>query len=265
MVDLKEKSKKYSVYCIQNNKNLKMYIGWSSNVEKRWASERKFAFQKNKRDHRSILSNAFRSCGAKNAKEVKRYFTFIVLEEFDNLEDSLEAEKFWIEFFRTNVRKYGDDAGYNILEGGGCGILGYKFTDEQKQKLSDLSLKGENNPSSKLKQQDVDNIRKEYAAGSMSLGKLSIKYDLSKSNISMIIKNQSWFDNEYIPDLEKIKLFSKLNNSKYKLNYELAEQIRIDFKQIECDYGAKVKLAKKYNLTDTMIGNIVKNKCWVKK
>lgn len=41
----------FYVYSIQNNKNLKLYIGFSNNYEKRWKSEIDSAFNSNHGDY----------------------------------------------------------------------------------------------------------------------------------------------------------------------------------------------------------------------
>ena len=65
----------------------------------------------------------------------KDNFTFQIIEEFEYEKDALEAEKFWIEFFRTDINRFGNDCGYN-LTAGGDGVSGRKHTQETKDKVS---------------------------------------------------------------------------------------------------------------------------------
>lgn len=187
----------YFVYCIRNKINNKLYIGWTTDYKGRWKTEINRAFNLNSREYHVLLSRAFRKY-AKTNKEVKDYFDFFVLEEFDNKEESLDAEAFWIEFFRTDITRYGDAYGYNQHHGGSCGILGYKFTPEQKKKLS-LKRKGENNSAAKLNWQKVDEIRHKYKSGEFSLGTLSKEYEVSKSSIARVVSNKYWKKDDYEP------------------------------------------------------------------
>jgi predicted DNA-binding protein YlxM (UPF0122 family) len=189
------KDKIYTVYSIQNIENKKIYIGRSVKYKARWSNEICAAFDPNNQDYKTILSKAFRKY-AKIKENVKNKFSFLVLEQFSIFQDSVEAEKFWISFFRTNVSKYGSECGYNLTEGGE-GALGYKQTDEHKRKISDKTKKGENCPSAKLKQIDAYNIRKQYLTGIYSTSKLAKKYNVSKKAILNLIHNKTYKDNNY--------------------------------------------------------------------
>ena len=234
-----------------------MYIGWSSNVKKRWIAERKFAFNPKQRDYNGLLARTFRKY-AKNTRDIINHFTFTVIEEFNDLQDSLDAEMFWIEYFRTNVKRFGDDAGYNILDGGGCGILGYKFTEKQKQQLSEINI-GENNNSAKLNWEIVKNIRKEYSFGGISCEKLANKYNVHKTTIARIIRNEKWIDDTY--NYSEIKNIKKENNinAVAKLTKVQIDEIRIDFHKLKLNIK---DISKKYNVSSSNIYFIVKNKTW---
>jgi group I intron endonuclease len=255
---VEDKEKIYSIYCIQNKINNKIYIGWSSNVKKRWTAERKFAFNIKQRDYNGLLARAFRKY-AKNPRDVINHFTFTVIEEFTDLEESLNAEIFWIEYFRTNVKRFGIDAGYNVLDGGGNGILGYKFTTEQKLKLSEIR-KGDDNGSAKLNWNIVENIRSEYAIGGVSCEKIGKKYGVNKTTIARIIRNEKWVDANY--DHSNIKNIKKINNlnSVSKLSKIQVDEIRKDFNESKLSIK---DIAKKYCVSIPNIRFIVNNKTWV--
>ena len=265
-------AKKYYVYLIQNKENKKMYIGWSSNVKQRWASEKNFAFNPNYQmynwtDYKSLLSRAFRKY-ALNAKDVDNHFTFLILEEFEDKDESLEAEIFWIEFFRTNVQRYGKDAGYNVLSGGQKGISGYKATDEQKAIIS-FNNTGEKNSSAKLKKTEVENIRKDYLTGNYSYKDIVNKYKISVTNISRIILNKNWKSDSYILNEEQllnIKTKNQFNNTgkfennpNSKLTQSQVNKIRNDF-----NLGLKsiIELSEEYNMSYGSINGIIKNEMW---
>lgn len=263
----------YTVYCIQNKKNLKMYIGWSSNVKSRWRSEKYFAFNKNAQmynwnDYESLLSKAFRAY-ATNSKDVEEFFTFTILEQFEDKEESLEAEIFWIEYFRTNVQRYGQDAGYNVLSGGQRGIFGFKATDEQKAIIS-FNTAGEKNPAAKLKKEEVDLIRNDYLTGGYTYKELGIKYNIGRTSIARIIKDKNWKDENYKIDNEVLLEISsnnkndgsyfKTNNPKAKITFNDAENIRFEFLTGKM---SKDDLALKYSLTGNTIWGILKNEIWI--
>lgn len=263
----------YSVYCIQNNKNLKMYIGWSSNVKKRWQSEKFFAFNKNAqmynwKDYESLLSKAFRKYAPGGINDVENSFTFTILEQFEDKEESLEAEIFWIEFFRTNVQKYGQDAGYNILSGGQKGIFGFKATPEQKA-LNSFNNTGEKNNAAKLKKIEVDLIREEYLTGEYTYKELAVKYNVGRSSIARIIKDKNWKNENYKINNEILLEISsnnkndgsyfKTNNPKAKNTFNDAENIRLEFLTGKI---SKEDLALKYSVSTNTIWGILKNEIW---
>lgn len=124
----------FYVYLFQNNINLKVYVGKSNNPKLRL------------NQHLAIVKNG-KSVGRKTFnlihKAISKYggnsFTFQVIEEFEDEKKCLEAEKFWIEFFRADVNKFGSDCGYNLTVGGD-GLSGRKHTLEAKAKIGKASL-----------------------------------------------------------------------------------------------------------------------------
>lgn len=59
-----------------------------------------------------------------------------ILEEFENvLSLANEKEKYWILFYKTNRYKYPQQKGLNLTDGGD-GIVGVKYTEERREKLS---------------------------------------------------------------------------------------------------------------------------------
>lgn len=101
----------YKIYIHQNKLNLKIYVGVSQNCIKRWRDTKSNAFNPESKVYNQPLYNAIR-------RDSWNTFVHQVIEEFDNKEDALNAEKFWIEFFRSNRKIYGQDYGYNLHEGG---------------------------------------------------------------------------------------------------------------------------------------------------
>lgn len=67
---------------------------------------------------------------------------------------------------------------------------GIKYSDESKQKMS-KKRKGENNANSKLKANDILDIRTEFNNGS-TMKDLAIKYKVNKPCIWKIVNNYTW-------------------------------------------------------------------------
>jgi group I intron endonuclease len=119
----------YIVYCLQNKINGKIYIG-KSNRNSRVQDHFRIA-----NGGKEKYGNVFSLVHAAIKKYGEENFIHFILEEFDLADDCLEAEKFWIEYFRTDVNRFGNDYGYN-LTAGGDGLFGRKHSVESKNKTS---------------------------------------------------------------------------------------------------------------------------------
>lgn len=121
------------VYKITNNINNKVYIGCSKDIEKRLENHKLYYKYVNiEQFNKKYLYKAMRKYGIEN-------FTFEILEETPNY---FEREKYWIEYYKSNDSM----KGYNLTAGG-------------EGMLNGPSVKGENNPNSKLKEEDIFFIR----------------------------------------------------------------------------------------------------------
>lgn len=129
------------MYIIQNNINLKIYVGKSKERKvSRFDEHLKLAHRgKSSKDY-SLVHAGITKHGAEN-------FTFSTLEFFDLEQDALEAEKFWIDFFRTDVNKFGSEYGYNLTAGGDG--LTKPHSAKTKQKIKDTILKKLEDPNAK--------------------------------------------------------------------------------------------------------------------
>jgi group I intron endonuclease len=117
----------YYIYILQNNVNFKIYIGKTNDPNKRY-KEHLYITNSNTYNNKHLLHKAISKYNIDN-------FSFQIIEEHEIEQDCLEAEKFWIEFFRSDVNRFGNDYGYN-LTAGGEGISGLKHSQETKDKVS---------------------------------------------------------------------------------------------------------------------------------
>lgn len=135
------------IYCLQNFLNKKIYIGKTNNPELRL------------KKHLTIVKNG-KTIGRKTFnlihKAIVKYgidnFTYQVIEKFEDEQECLEAEKFWIEFLRTDVNKFGSDYGYNLTAGGDgtSGNHNPKHTPESKEKLRKANIGKKRPPKTEL-------------------------------------------------------------------------------------------------------------------
>ena len=118
------------VYCIRNKINNKRYIGKADNIFDRWCSH---IYHLNTNCHTNPhLQNAWNLYG-------ENMFEFYVVELCDSSEEAYEREKIWISYYDSYANGYNRDLG-------GAGSLGYKHTQETKNKMSKLMQERVSNP-----------------------------------------------------------------------------------------------------------------------
>ena len=142
-----------SVYCVTNLVDSKQYVGWTSNIERRW------------REHRNCGS----SCSLLLRRAIKKYgveqFQFGVLEEFGTEEEAKQKEIEYISWLDTF------ENGYNLTQGGE-GNLGWRPSIETRQRQSQIK-KGRPQPH-KQRNVVIDGI--EYSSIKQASKILNIKY-----------------------------------------------------------------------------------------
>ena len=119
----------HSIYLIQNNKNLKIYIGQSVKPKNRWVAHKYIARTitdplLKRRENPSIIHFAIAKYGEEN-------FIFNIIEEFERQEECNDAEIFWISFFQSSKKEFG----YNVRAGGKV-ASGWEMPLEQREKIS---------------------------------------------------------------------------------------------------------------------------------
>lgn len=148
------------IYKIENSINNKVYIGQSTNIEKRFAQHKSPYEQERFSD--KPLYKAFSKYGIQN-------FNFEVLEECD-IEKLNEKECYWIKKYNSLCHEFG----YNIRSGGECNA-------------------GEDHPNHKLTKEDVIDIRTRYANHERKKDVEALYYHkIGSSGFSKVWKGETW-------------------------------------------------------------------------
>lgn len=113
-------SGKSYVYVITHRASRRHYVGKTNDPAARWRSHLYSARGQKRRGF--LLASAMRKYGP-------AAFSFVVVEEHESEEDAYEAERFWVEFLRSDVR----GCGFN-LESGGLG--GKRMSATTRAKLA---------------------------------------------------------------------------------------------------------------------------------
>lgn len=119
------------IYCIQNNLNLKCYIGQARNLFNRMINGTDF-MPSHKQSYSDYCENGGNSVLYRALNKYKsRNFTVYILDELDN-SDSLDAfEQYWIDHLHTCI--FDDQCwGYNMNYGGNSGA--HLLSEESRRK-----------------------------------------------------------------------------------------------------------------------------------
>lgn len=213
----------YHIYCITNKINNKSYIGQSIDAISRWKdhiSDAKRKFGKTANNKKFAIHNAINKYGKEN-------FIWQIIETVDTIDESNEAEEFYISYWNTIAPN-----GYNLKYGG----KNHKLSEETKIKISNtlkrigtiLSNKGVDHPNfgNKLSNERKEYLSKKFSGDngankkitaeiakeiylkylndmSQTCYSLKIEYGLkSDSTISNILTKKSW--KEVLKDLPAI-------------------------------------------------------------
>jgi group I intron endonuclease len=226
---------KYHIYIHQNIANLKIYVGYSNNPNRRWQETKRIAYDITHRSYPEPFYNAIRKNGWNN-------FTHQIIEEWDNKKDALEAEKFWISFFRSNRKVYGPNYGYNLTDGGEGGHMkGHKMSPTTKEKLLQANI-------GKKHTQERETKRLKSRQG--------YKHSATtKKNISLSQKGKK-LSSDHIEKLSKSHIGTGMKNTNAsKLTREQVLEIR-------ASVDSNATLSHKYGVSTGTIWNIMNYKTW---
>lgn len=258
------------VYKITNRINKKIYIGSTSDLNKR---KRVHFNTLNKNTHRNKhLQNSFNKYGEEN-------FTFEVIEVCDKTY-LLEREQYYIDLFNS----YNPKIGYNIVSKAG-NMLGFRHSEETKKKISNANS-GENNYMfGKTHTIEVRQKISELAKGNKNC--VGFKHTKqSRENMSKGAKGKVLSDEtrQKISLKNKGKKRSKetkLKISNYQRNKSVSEETRKKLSLAQTGNGTKLTeidvinilyllskgvrqcdLIMIYNISSSHISNIYHGKVW---
>lgn len=136
----------------------------------------------------------------------------------------------------------------------------------RKGRASKVGMPGESNGAAILTRPEVNQIRQQYATGNYSQSELGSMYNVSGDTVGRIIRNEIWVDGNYtIPtDVLKVRTgkpptFLGEKHHQAKLTWDDVRTIR---KAYQKGGISQRKLARKYSVTHTSIGFIIRNKHW---
>ena len=178
-------------------------------------------------------------------------FKFELLEEC-SVSELNEKEIYWINYYNTFENGYNSTLGGNNFSPN----INLKETEEKRMltRNKNNSLKSENHPRAKLKNEEVLKIRKRYILGENAKNIYEDYKDLySYDSFKRIIFGYAYKNVGNIPPKETIRYTNK-NKSIGKLNKDIVLSIRDDYSTKKYTYK---QLSIKYNLSISNIGKIV--------
>lgn len=267
------------IYKITNVKTNKIYVGSAQLIERRWRKHKE-SLRAN-RHHNIHLQSSWNKHGSET-------FVFEVIEEVKKDEDLLTAEQKWLD--ATGC--YDRSIGYNICPAAGS-PLGREVTPETRAKIS-KAIKGENHhfygkelsDEHKAKISNSNKGKEAWNAG-VKLPSLSDEHKVkisqaligrsvsegTKSKISHTLMGHSVSEEtreklrqanlgKKPSDETRAKISRALsgdNNHSAKLTWEKVREIR----RIRKEEGlSTIKLAKMFDVSQSTVYNIVRNKTW---
>jgi len=225
----------FCIYKITNLMNGKVYIGKTSNIEKRW------------KRHISVAKNKERKAYQYLHKSINKYgvynFNIEVLENCLTEIEAFEKEKKWIEKFNSNDYNFGMN-----LTDGGEGTSGVKWSEESRDKI-----RGENNHNYGKK---ISDDIKSKISKSVSGENNGFYGKTHSEEVVNFLKNR-----EISEELKKV-ISCKCRGSNQS-SAKLTEKDVLDIRD-KWNSGkySQTELAKLYNVKPNTINQIVNRKRW---
>lgn len=167
------------IYKIENKINGHIYIGQSTNINKRWKAEIASSNNITDTSYNTVLSQAFRKYGIEN-------FDFQIIEECPK-EQLNEREIYWISYYNS----FKD--GYNSTKGGKQSSAPQKLTDET-----------------------IQLIYEDLLNSSLTMIEIAKKYKVSQAFISYVNTGKNWFNDKWSYPIRKTKKQQKKIKNNHK-------------------------------------------------
>lgn len=253
------------LYKITNQLSQKIYIGQSNKETERWRQHKYFARQEKPAQyiHRAMAKYGFEN------------FVYEIIAMCVSPEDANETEKELIKQYDSRNPK----KGYNVAPGGETPwnlglpkelnpLTGIPRSEEIKKKISESSIGKLMPPCSDERKEYMSNLYLGRTLPAEWVNKIAdsnrgqTRSDESKLKMSIAHMGQ------VLSDETKLKM-SKAhigkhtgeNNPKSKLTWEIVNLIRAEFSSTKISQS---KIAKKYNVSQGNISDIINNKIWIK-
>lgn len=227
------------VYKSTNLVNNKVYIGITTrNFEKRIKEHINASIIN---DSSLVFHRAIRKYGEDN-------FKWEIIDYANTLEELNEKEKYWINFYNTCIF-YKNCNGYNMTIGGE-GTFGYKHSEENRQKLSELKKGVSISDSTNFTDEEILKI-KELLKSNISQKDIAKMFNVTNEVISSIKRGRSWINIE--EDISTIKYW----NAK-----KLTKDDVLEIKQLIKSKIAYDEIAKKFNVASITIEQIKSGITW---
>jgi group I intron endonuclease len=234
----KEKStQQYYLYHIINQINNKIYVGITTNCEKRW--KRHINQSNHKIKH--AIHWAIAKYGVNN-------FKFTEIETCINWEHACERERFWIKSLKqTNHQLYNETDGGE----GSFGVRRYgkenpNFGKNMKPHVKEQLIKIRR----KLTNEQIQQIISLYQTNTYTQTQLSKDFNISLTQIHRIIKGKSWGDKKHD------QIITKKNLTK--------EQVKELRSLYSSNKFTQKELSIKYNISLSHTNRIINRKKWSK-
>lgn len=207
----------YYIYLITNKINNKVYIGKTDDVKSRWQKHLSSARLKTEKGY-FLLHKAINKYKQNN-------FIISIIEEHEDELIAFIQEAYWIEHYKSNVCKYGNQYGYNLTSGGE-GASGHKHTQESKYKMSIASSgkpKSNAHRSSLSLAHTGKSLTSEHKNNIGKSVKGKIRSDQSKENYSQSKlgnKNpQSKLNENQVKEIKNAFIKTKLSDTEIGIKY----------------------------------------------
>lgn len=223
------------IYKISNILDNRIYIGSAENFNKRWKLH--LNRLKDKKHHSVKLQNW---CN----KYSINYLIFEIIELCEPIKEILLARE---QHYLDTIVDFKKD--WNVCKIAGS-TLGYKHTEEFKNKCKDIIQKRKNNGitnlAMKLTYSDIYEIKRLFSLG-YYYKDICMKFNITNTTLYRITNNQSWRDvPDYILKDTDIVVEKREKPVFKKYSDDFLISIIKEFKETKC---TMVYLRKKYNMT----------------